>query len=98
MDNAVHHGGKITFIRFSGKREDGGCMIICEDDGHGVAAAKKENIFIRDFGEKTGLALSLAREILSITGITIRETGEAGKGARFEIVLPDGACRFTDSP
>jgi hypothetical protein len=33
---------------------------------------------------------------LSITGITIRETGEPGKGARFEIVVPNGSYRSTD--
>jgi hypothetical protein len=36
----------------------------------------------------------LSREILAITGITIRETGEPGKGARFEINVPDGAWRL----
>ena len=32
--------------------------------------------------------------ILSITGITITETGTPGQGARFEIVVPKGAYRF----
>ena len=40
------------------------------------------------------MGLFLAREILSVTGITIRETGEPGKGARFEISVPKGAYRF----
>jgi hypothetical protein len=31
-----------------------------------------------------------AREILGMTGITIRETGEPGKGVRFEITVPRG--------
>ncbi len=39
-------------------------------------------IFERDFGKNLGLELILAREILAITGISIQETGEAGKGAR----------------
>jgi signal transduction histidine kinase len=39
------------------------------------------------------MGLSLAREILSITNITITETGEPGKGARFEIKVPEGAYR-----
>jgi hypothetical protein len=34
--------------------------------------------------------LYLAREVLSITGITIGETGETGKGARIEIIIPKG--------
>jgi len=45
-------------------------------------------IFDKGFGKNTGLGLFPAREILSITGITIRETGEPGKGVRFEITAP----------
>jgi signal transduction histidine kinase len=37
--------------------------------------------------------LFLSREILAITGITITENGEPGKGARFEITVPKGAWR-----
>ncbi len=37
----------------------------------------------------------LSREILSLTGISIRETGVYGKGARFELRVPKGAYRFT---
>jgi len=39
-------------------------------------------------------SLIFVREILAITGITIRETGEPGKGARFEITVPKGGYRF----
>ncbi len=39
------------------------------------------------------LAAYVIREILGITGITIRETGEAGQGARFEIAIPQGQYR-----
>ena len=49
---------------------------------------------MRGFGEHTGLGLFLSREILSITGITIAETSEPGKGARFEMIVPKGAYRF----
>jgi len=37
----------------------------------------------------------LVREILSLTGITIKETGVPGTGARFEITVPVGKYRFT---
>jgi signal transduction histidine kinase len=40
--------------------------------------------------------LFLAREISDITGITIKETGEPGKGARFEITVPKGAWNITE--
>ena len=95
MDNAVRYGGKITTIRFSTEERDGVHFVVCEDDGDGVIAGEKEKIFERGFGKNTGLGLALSREILDITGITIRETGEPGKGARFEMVVPKGAWRIT---
>jgi len=58
----------------------------------------KEKIFNRGVGKNTGLGLFLVREILSITGITIRECGVEGKGARFEIAVPKGAYRYEGMP
>jgi PAS domain S-box-containing protein len=94
MDNAVRHGGKITTIRFSVEEHEEDYIVVCEDDGDGVVAEEKEKIFERGFGKNTGLGLALSREILLITGITIKETGEPGKGARFEMTVPKGAYRF----
>ncbi|MDO9325870.1 MAG: PAS domain S-box protein [Methanoregula sp.] len=94
MDNAVRHGGKITTIRFSVQEHRDNSIILCEDDGEGVPAENKERIFERGFGKNTGLGLSLAREILAITGITLRETGEQGKGARFEMTVPKSKWRI----
>ena len=88
MDNAVRYGGKITTIRFYVEAHDDDRFIVCEDDGNGIPAGEKEKIFDRGFGKNTGLGLFLSREILSITGITIAETGEPGKGARFEMLVP----------
>jgi PAS domain S-box-containing protein len=94
MDNAVRYGGKITTIRFTFEEHNGDHVMVCEDDGDGVVTEEKERIFDRGFGKNTGLGLALSREILSITGITIRETGKPGKGARFEMVVPKGAWRL----
>ena len=96
MDNAIRYGGKITTIRFSVEGRDGDHIVVCEDDGMGVPAEEKEKIFERGFGKNTGLGLTLSKEILSITGITIRETGEPGRGARFEMTVPKGAYRLTE--
>ncbi len=95
FDNAIRYGGKINTIRFSLAEHNGNEIIVCEDDGGGIPLENKEKIFDRGFGKNTGLGLFLAREILSLTGITIRETGEPGKGARFEMVVPNGSYRFT---
>jgi PAS domain S-box-containing protein len=88
IDNAVRYGGKISTIRFYLQERGGNYVIVCEDDGEGVIAEEKEKIFDRGFGKNTGLGLTLSREILEITGITIKETGEPGRGARFEITVP----------
>ena len=93
IDNAVRYGKKTSTIRFSAEERDGDHVIVYEDDGVGIGAEEKEKIFDRRFSQNTGLGLALAREILDITGITIRETGEPGKGARFEMVVPKGAWR-----
>jgi signal transduction histidine kinase len=93
MDNAVRYGGKITTIRFTFEEHNGDHVMVCEDDGDGVVTEEKERIFDRGFGKNTGLGLALSREILSITGITIRETGKPGKGARFEFLVPGEGYR-----
>ena len=67
---------------------------MCEDDGIGIPVAEKEYIFEHGFGKHTGIGLFLSREILSITGLSICECGEEGKGARFEITVPVGKFRI----
>ena len=84
----MRHGGKITTIRFSLEERDGNRILVCEDDGDGVPREEKEIIFDLGYGKNTGFGLAISREILDITGITINETGEPGKGARFEITVP----------
>ena len=94
MDNAVRYGKKITTIRFFVEESGDEYMIVCEDDGDGVPQNEKEKIFERGFGKNTGMGLALAGDILDITGITIKETGDPGKGARFEILVPKGMWRL----
>jgi len=93
VDNAVRHGGKITTIGFSVLVSNDNNIIVCEDDGDGIPVEEKEKIFERGYGKNTGMGLALSREILDITGITIRETGEPGRGARFEMTVPKGIYR-----
>ncbi len=93
LDNAIRHGEKVTAIRFSAYEDGDRLLVTCGDDGVGIPAGEKEKIFERGYGKNTGLGLFLAREILSITGITIRETGEEGMGAKFEIAVPAGTWR-----
>ena len=95
LENAIRHGRTVTEIRVTAVPEDGGgTQIVWEDDGVGIPYAIKNRIFDRGVGSHTGLGLFLVREILSITGISIRETGVPGEGARFEILVPEGCARI----
>lgn len=96
IDNSLRHGGGITRIRIYPEESDRGLNVVYEDDGIGVPDAEKERIFEQGFGRRTGFGLFLAREILSITGLSLREAGKSGKGARFEIGVPLGFYRFSD--
>lgn len=95
VDNANRHGARVTEITVRCEREPDGLLLIVEDNGIGIPLEEKEKIFIRGYGKNTGLGLFLAREILSITGIRIRETGIEGRGARFEMLVPKNAFRIT---
>ena len=95
IENAIRHGGSIRTIRFSCFEQNYSMFILCEDDGVGIQTDEKEYIFDHGYGKHTGIGLFLSREILSITGLSIRECGIPGEGARFEILVPEGKYRRT---
>ena len=94
-ENVVLHGKTATEITLRYQETPEGLTIFFEDNGTGVLEDMKEKIFDRRYEEKKGMGLFLSREILSITGISLRETGEPGKGARFEILVPPGTYRLS---
>ena len=97
IDNSRRHGERVRHITFSSMQAgQGNLAIVYEDDGIGVHETDKERIFKKGFGKHTGLGMFLSREILAITGFSIKESGVYGKGARFEIMVPKGMFRFTN--
>jgi PAS domain S-box-containing protein len=97
-ENVVLHGKSATKIMVRYQESQEGLTLIFEDDGVGIPYDMKERIFNRQFETNAGMGLFLAREILSITGIMIKENGEPGKGARFEISIPGTGFRFGEKP
>ncbi|HZK30829.1 MAG TPA: PAS domain S-box protein [Methanoregula sp.] len=95
LQNAVEHGDHVSVVKMSSVELPDGLLIRIEDDGIGIPSHDKETIFVRGFGKNTGLGLFLCREILSITDITIKETGEFQHGALFEMHIPKGVYRHT---
>jgi PAS domain S-box-containing protein len=97
VENAIRHAGKLTRIRCTAEIDGEGARIIIEDDGNGVPERFKDAIFIRKHFKNTGFGLYLSREILGITGLSIKENGAPGKGARFEITIPRNNFRAGDA-
>jgi len=95
--NAVEHGNRVSVVSLSSLEVPDGLVIRIDDDGIGIPTHDKETIFQRGFGKNTGLGLFLSREILSITNITIKESGEFQHGARFEMFVPKGVYRFSST-
>ena len=96
FENTLRHGKTVTAIEISCKTRDDQLVVIYQDNGEGIPAEYKKAIFERKFFKHTGFGLFLSRTILDSTGITIQETGEPGKGAKFEIIVPTGTYRFTN--
>jgi len=94
FDNALRHGESVTEIKISLHRTGPSGLLLVENNGVSIPATDKEKIFERGYGKGTGWGLFIAREILAVTGMTITETGEQGKGVRFEITLPPGSFRL----
>lgn len=96
-------GGRIV-VRLSRGRNDR-CIIQIEDNGPGIQAENIDRIFERfytdrpateDFGQNSGLGLSISRQIAEAHGGTLKAdnvvdkaTGELA-GARFTLSLPTG--------
>jgi PAS domain S-box-containing protein len=94
LENAQEHGEKVTRMKISFRTDHDSGILTFEDDGVGIPSEQKKNIFMKGYGKKTKLGLYVSREILAITGITLEETGEEGKRARFEMIIPKDGYRF----
>jgi signal transduction histidine kinase len=94
IDNSLRHGEHVRNIEVRYEKTDTGLVLIYRDDGAGVPDKDKKRIFEKGFGKNTGLGLFLTREILSITGLSIRESGQYGSGVLFEVLVPEGCYRF----
>jgi PAS domain S-box-containing protein len=94
LANSIKHGDhQLTKIRLYTQKSGESLILIYEDNGKGIPLDEKGKIFEFGYGKGTGFGLFLIRELLGYTGIMITETGEPGKGAKFEILVPKGKFR-----
>lgn len=98
VSNAVKftpEGGKIKVT--GGRADDGGFLIVCEDNGPGIPRDKLNSIFLpftqvdnrydRQEGG-TGLGLTLVRGLVELHGGRVWLESDCGKGTRAKVVLP----------
>jgi len=97
LENAQEHGKSKSKIKISFRNNEESGILSVESSGMGVSRDRKKAIFMKGYGKKTKLGLYVSREILSMTGILIDETGEEGKGARFELTIPKEGFRFSST-
>ncbi|MGD0817461.1 MAG: PAS domain S-box protein [Methanomassiliicoccales archaeon] len=93
IDNILRHGGGAKHLTIRAEEREGRLDITFEDDGVGISDRDRPHLFERGYGKSSGFGLFMSREILSITNMTITETSDKGKGARFEIKVPPGTYR-----
>jgi signal transduction histidine kinase len=97
VENALVHTPPGTPVRVSARRTDGQASVVVEDDGPGIAAGNRDQLFERFYrGEGTkasgsGLGLAIARELASLMGGEIALESRPGRTA-FSFVLPAGGA------
>lgn len=87
-----HNDNPEICIRY--RISDGFLTIIIEDNGPGFSPEEKDQLFELQNDGSGDRDLFMAHEILSLTNITLAETGDPLKGACFEIRIPETYYRF----
>lgn len=95
IGNAVKHTQGAVRVSLEGRPED--ALIVVEDEGAGIAAQERAEIFARFYRSAaamnrpgTGLGLHLSQMIAERHGGTISVGDAGGGGSRFELCLPRG--------
>lgn len=88
LANIPEHGAGVTEIIIQIQATDTGGLLSITDNGCGIPDKQKGRIFELGFGKGNGYGLFLAERILTAFGITLRENGFFGQGARFELEIP----------
>ena len=99
LDNAIKYTPEGAHIQVQAENRDGCVQVTVSDDGPGIPAAEKAQIFemfctgsgtIADSRRSLGLGLALCRSILTAHGGRIWVEDNQPSGARFVFTLPRG--------
>jgi PAS domain S-box-containing protein len=97
VSNAFSHAGTFALLTVRYREEGDAIVLGIEDNGTGIPDEKKQQVFEYDPVGHVGIGLFICRQIVEVSGMTLTETGEKGKGARFEIRVPPGNWRIEGS-
>jgi len=95
--NAARHTAAGTTIWVGVQPQDGGVLLLVEDEGPGVPAQLRERIFqpfhkgrnIADHPPGSGIGLALVAQFASLHGGRAWVQDRPGGGASFRVFLPD---------
>jgi nitrogen fixation/metabolism regulation signal transduction histidine kinase len=91
LTNAVEAAGRGGTIHVRIDREHGRACLVIEDNGPGLSAEARENVFTPFFSTKSGgqgIGLTLVQEILTAHRCTFALENRSGGGTRFRIDFP----------
>jgi len=95
LDNSLRHSaGRLKNIIVTYHETPLGLDLSVRDDGAGIPAEKKQQLFEYDAEGNAGIGLFICRQIVEVTGMTIQETGTEGSGVQFVIHVPPGSYRI----
>ena len=94
VENSFRYAGVFGLLLVRYREDTDGVTLSFEDNGQGIPASKKHQVFEYDSGGHKGIGLFICRQIVEVSGMTIEETGKEGQGARFEIHIPAAGYRI----
>jgi len=94
VDKFVERHDDNPEIRITHRISDRHLSLIIEDNGPGFSQEERDRLFELQSDGSGDRDLFMAHEILSLTNISLLETGDPGSGARFEIRIPETYYRF----
>ena len=96
VENALVHTPPGTRVRVTAAAQNGRAVLAVEDEGPGIPAAQREQVFERFYrvdsavAQGSGLGLAIAKELAELMGGTVELESENGT-TRFVLALPVAA-------
>jgi signal transduction histidine kinase len=94
FDGAVQICETITTFRIHVSSDSPELHLTIECDGCSIPADQRKQLFDQHGDSPALRGLFIAREILSLTGIRLAESGETDRGLRFELEIPASYFRY----